>query len=104
MSTLGKSFSHSPGEIVVGSFSADSIRLHILRASDGKGHPGAVLPIIAHPVESSDSHYSPADLAICGSQVCLYPKSSPSYDTLVWDWKTGSLIFVSFQVRIIPTR
>ena len=89
---------------MVGSFSADSIRLHILRASDGKGHPEAVLPIIAHPVEGSDSHYTPADLAISGSQVCLHPKSSPSYDTLVWDWKTGSLILVSSYVKIIPTR
>jgi len=58
------------------------------------------MPIIAHPVDGSDARFSPADLSICGSQVCLFPKSSPSYDTLVWDWTTGNLILVSLQVKI----
>ena len=101
--TLGKLFPHSPGEIVVGSFSACRIRLHILRASDGKKHPGAVLPIIAYSVNCGDSRYSPADLSICGSQVCLCPKGSASCDTLVWNWTTGNLILVSFQVKITTT-
>ena len=79
----------------------DRIRLHILRASDGKGHPRAVMSIIAHQVDGS---YSPADLSISGSQVCLCPKSSPSYDTIVWEWTTGKLILVRFEAKVIRVR
>ena len=99
--TLSKSFLCSSGEIVVDWFSADRICLHILRASNGEAHPKAVMPIIVHPVDRESSFTS---LSTCGSQVCLCLGGSYPYDMIVWEWTTGKLIFVSFQVKTTPTR
>jgi len=99
---------HAPGRfflcdseaIVVDLVPVDRIRLHILRASNGEKHPDAVTPIITHPVD----RHSFFDISICGSQVCLCLGSPYPYDTLVWEWTTGKLIFVSVEVGITPTR
>ena len=39
------------------------------------------------------------DISICGSQVCLCLGGAYPYDTIVWEWTTGKLIFVSFRAN-----
>jgi len=78
----------------------DSIRLHVLRTSDGEGHPKALTPIINYPTTNTPL---PVGMSICGSQVCLCLGERYPRDTIVWEWTTGELIFVGFRIRTTPT-
>jgi len=69
-----------------------SIQLHILCASTGEYHPLASVPVISYPVDKLDTCF----VVAIGSKVYF---SFTQDNIIVWDWKTGELVFV----RLVST-
>lgn len=79
-----------------------SVKVHLLKLSDGKPHPRAQMPLLEYEIPLSPTQRDwELEVVICKNKLgCLFTSASENewVDNLaVWDWTTGDLV----QVRVI---
>lgn len=79
-----------------------SVKVHLLKLSDGKPHPRAKMPLLEHeiPFSPTESGWELEVIIWENKLGCLFTSALDNEwvdNLVVWDWTTGKLV----QVRVI---